>query len=153
MEPRNRFQEMNSASLCSMAGGYDNPIPTWLIVPIHCSKILALKPNSETYNFVEIFGLESSQTWGFNGYNVYITNQFQTTFAQRGGGGVKSVRRGDCEWQGGTLKTFVSITSKNSASGLFCFHWHWLQPPPPPNSLDSEHYPSLSFSFFCLCGS
>jgi len=29
-------------------------------------------------------------------YNVYITNQLQTTFAQRGGG-VKSVSRGDCE--------------------------------------------------------
>ncbi len=29
-------------------------------------------------------------------YNVYITNQFQTTFAQDGGGG-KFVSRGDCE--------------------------------------------------------
>jgi hypothetical protein len=28
-------------------------------------------------------------------YNVYITNQFQTTFAQGGGGG--SISRGDCE--------------------------------------------------------
>ncbi len=27
--------------------------------------------------------------------NVYITNQFQTAFA--GGGGVKYIRRGDCE--------------------------------------------------------
>ncbi len=27
MEPRNRFQGMNSASLCSLAGRYDNPIP------------------------------------------------------------------------------------------------------------------------------
>ncbi len=31
-------------------------------------------------------------------YNVYITNQFQATFAQRGG-----VSRGDCEKQGGKL--------------------------------------------------
>jgi hypothetical protein len=30
-------------------------------------------------------------------YYVSIRNQFQTTFA-RGGGGVKSVRRGDCEY-------------------------------------------------------
>jgi hypothetical protein len=30
----------------------------------------------------------------------YITDQFQTTFAQ-GGRGVKSVNRGDREWQGG----------------------------------------------------
>jgi hypothetical protein len=29
-------------------------------------------------------------------YNVYITNQFQTTFAEVGGG-VKSVSKGDCE--------------------------------------------------------
>jgi hypothetical protein len=28
MEPRNRFQGMNSASLCSLAGRYENPIPT-----------------------------------------------------------------------------------------------------------------------------
>jgi len=35
-------------------------------------------------------------------YNAYITNQFQTTFAQ-GGRGVKSVSRGDCEYKGGKL--------------------------------------------------
>jgi hypothetical protein len=37
--------------------------------------------------------------------SVYITNQFQTTFAQvRGGGrGVKIKSRDDCEWQGGKL--------------------------------------------------
>jgi hypothetical protein len=38
--------------------------------------------------------------------NVYITNQFQPTFAQGGvgeGGGVKSVIRGDCDYQGGKL--------------------------------------------------
>jgi hypothetical protein len=27
-EPRNRFQEIDSASLSSLAGRYDNPIPT-----------------------------------------------------------------------------------------------------------------------------
>jgi hypothetical protein len=51
------------------------------------------------YNFAEVSAhkLESSQT-EVPVYNVYITNQFQTTFAQREGeGGVKSVRRGDCE--------------------------------------------------------
>ncbi len=51
-------------------------------------------------------------------YNVHITNQFQTTFAGGGGGGVKNNGRGDCERQGGkTLKVFVRMTSKNSASG------------------------------------
>jgi len=29
--------------------------------------------------------------------NVYITNQFQTAFAKGGVGGVKYIRRGDCE--------------------------------------------------------
>ncbi len=34
MEPRNRCQGINSASLCSMAGRYDNPIPTRCLAPI-----------------------------------------------------------------------------------------------------------------------
>jgi hypothetical protein len=42
MEPRNRFQGMNSVSLCSLAGRYDNPIPTQFLVPIDCLKIPAL---------------------------------------------------------------------------------------------------------------
>jgi hypothetical protein len=55
-----------------------------------------------------------------SGYNVYITNQFQPTFAQGGRGmRVKSVSE---RWlwiaRRKTLKTFVSITSKNSASLL-----------------------------------
>jgi hypothetical protein len=41
MEPRNRFQGMNSASLCSLAGRYDNPIPPRLLAPIDCLKIPA----------------------------------------------------------------------------------------------------------------
>jgi hypothetical protein len=38
MEPRNRFQGMNSAILCSR---YDNPIPPRFLPPIDCSKIPA----------------------------------------------------------------------------------------------------------------
>ncbi len=41
MEPRNRFQGVNSASLCGLAGRYDNPIPTRLQPPIECLKIPA----------------------------------------------------------------------------------------------------------------
>jgi hypothetical protein len=33
---------MNSASLCSLAGQYDNPIPTRFLAPIDCLKIPAL---------------------------------------------------------------------------------------------------------------
>ncbi len=48
--------------------------------------------------FAKVSGhnLESCQTWG-SVYNVYITNQFKTTFAQGGGEGVKFVCGGDCE--------------------------------------------------------
>ncbi len=46
MEPRNRFQGINSASLCSLAGRYDNPIPTRLfLAPIYCLKISVLAEN------------------------------------------------------------------------------------------------------------
>ncbi len=51
-------------------------------------------------------------------YNVYIINQFQTTFSQGGGGWVKYVSRGDFEIA--RRKTFVLITFKNSASVLYC---------------------------------
>ncbi len=36
MGPGNRFQGMNSASLCSLAGRYDNPIPPRCLAPIDC---------------------------------------------------------------------------------------------------------------------
>jgi hypothetical protein len=42
MESRNRFQGVNSASLCSLAGRYDNLIPTRFLAPIDCLKIPAL---------------------------------------------------------------------------------------------------------------
>jgi hypothetical protein len=42
MEPRNRFQGMNSASLCNLAGRYDNPIPPQFLAPIDPLKIPAL---------------------------------------------------------------------------------------------------------------
>jgi len=41
MEPRNRFQGMKSAILCSLAGRDDNPIPNRFLAPINCSKIPA----------------------------------------------------------------------------------------------------------------
>ncbi len=40
-DSRNRFQEIDSASLFSLAGRYDNPIPTRFLAPIDCYKILA----------------------------------------------------------------------------------------------------------------
>jgi hypothetical protein len=34
-ETKNRFQGTNSARLCSLAGRYDNPIPTRFLAPIN----------------------------------------------------------------------------------------------------------------------
>ena len=42
MGPRNWFQGMNSASLCSLAGRYENPILPQCLAPIDSLKILAL---------------------------------------------------------------------------------------------------------------
>ncbi len=58
---------------------------------------IQLKPNSWTYNFIEVSGvsghnLKSSQTWGIL-QNVNITNQFRTTSAREGGGGRKEENR------------------------------------------------------------
>ncbi len=39
----NRFQGTNSARQCSMAGLYDNPIPTQFLAPIDCLEIPALE--------------------------------------------------------------------------------------------------------------
>ncbi len=43
MEPRNQFQGINSASLISLAGRDDNPIPTRFLAPIDCLQIPALE--------------------------------------------------------------------------------------------------------------
>jgi hypothetical protein len=42
MEARNRGQGINSASLCSLACRYDNPIPTRFQPPMDCLKIPVL---------------------------------------------------------------------------------------------------------------
>ncbi len=49
-EPRNRFHGINSASLCSLGGRYDNPIPTRFLVPVNCSKSTdQLNQSDQTY--------------------------------------------------------------------------------------------------------
>ncbi len=78
---------------------------------------ILLKPTSWMCNFVEVSGhnLESSQTWGFYVQCLHyklVSNHFCSREE-----GVKSISRGDCEKQREKLKTFVPITSMNSASG------------------------------------
>ncbi len=49
MEPRNRCQGINFASLCSMAGRYDNHIPTRCLAPIDFLKIPARRAGIVTF--------------------------------------------------------------------------------------------------------
>jgi hypothetical protein len=57
MEARNRFQGMNSASLCSLGGRYDNPNPPRFLAPIDSLKIPAL---INTYKGAHVFRFMSS---------------------------------------------------------------------------------------------
>jgi hypothetical protein len=45
---------MNSASLCSLAGRYDNPIPTRFLAPIDCLKIPALDSGLSLINLGQV---------------------------------------------------------------------------------------------------
>jgi hypothetical protein len=53
---------MNSASLCSLAGRYDNPIPTRCLAPIGSLKIPALDLDPKV--------------WRFGHYSINIHNHF-----------------------------------------------------------------------------
>jgi hypothetical protein len=70
---------MNSASLCSLEGRYDSPIPTWFLAPIDCLKILAQVSSSRAssqceenpiyvFLFWELRGLSPN----FHIHNVHI---------------------------------------------------------------------------------
>ncbi len=62
MEHRKRFKGIDSASLCSLAGRYENPIPTRFLAPIDCSKIPALIAVLEFLN--NLLGQGAEQEWG-----------------------------------------------------------------------------------------
>ncbi len=87
---------------------YQSSVPDWL----------CLKPNSWTYNFIEVSGhnLESSQTWGFRIQCLhYKPVSIHFCWGEKwgkicsrgdlwgGGGGLKSANRGNCEQQKGKL--------------------------------------------------
>ncbi len=50
MGHRNRFQGMNSASLCSLAGRYDNPLPLRFLAPMASLKIPTLVNSSTDFD-------------------------------------------------------------------------------------------------------
>ncbi len=64
---------------------------------------------------------------GVSVYNVYITNQFLTPFAQ-GGGGAKSVCRRGCEWQGGKLIRLLSQLGPRIRTCSFSYPFTVLSP-------------------------
>ncbi len=43
-EPRNQFQGIETANLCSLAGQYDNPIPTRFLAAVDCSQYCVHEP-------------------------------------------------------------------------------------------------------------
>jgi hypothetical protein len=56
-EPRSRFQGIDSAGLCSLAGQYDNPNHTQFLAPIDCSEIPPL--GSTCIELVEFRSVEN----------------------------------------------------------------------------------------------
>ncbi len=78
-----------------------------------CWRWINRKTNSWTYTFVEDSGnnLESPpQRWGFP---IQCLHYIQTSSNHGGGGGVKSVSRGDCEQQGGKLHFCHNYVQEN----------------------------------------
>ncbi len=76
MEPRNRFQGMNSASLCSLAGRYDNPMPKfqlWAVsgvfqnidppAPLHPATVSSPRTKGEGYTLAGRWGGGGSIFW------------------------------------------------------------------------------------------
>jgi hypothetical protein len=89
----------------------------WIVYTVHSTEAefmhVRFRRGFLTYVILRVSRLEVSV------FNVYITNQFQTTSTQGGEGGVKSVSSGG-NASGGKEEnsyTFVPMTSKNSASG------------------------------------
>ncbi len=70
MGPRYRFQGMNSASLCSLAGRYDNPLPPRLLAPIVSLKIPALDYWSGSGRNIYGSGTQALQYMKTQGYDL-----------------------------------------------------------------------------------
>ena len=71
-EPKNRFQGTNSTRLCSLAGRYDNPVPTRFLAPMDSLKIPALIANDGRFKpalaerdqkqtMIDLFGRKRSE--------------------------------------------------------------------------------------------
>ncbi len=54
MEPRNWFQGMNSASLCSLGGQYDNLIPSRFLAPVDCLKMYSRRNKRVGYVVIKL---------------------------------------------------------------------------------------------------
>jgi hypothetical protein len=79
MEPRNRFQGMNSASLYTLAGRYDNPIPIRFLASIDCLKIPALIPGP-TNHYSSLLPFHSFSVCLRDPFSIpYLLNMSRTT--------------------------------------------------------------------------
>ncbi len=120
-EPKNRFQGTDSARLCSLAGRYDNPIPTRFLAPIDCLTIPALSSSLCLYYFYLYIHL-----WPTNERNSLSSYQQQIFrlryLAIHRGGEWDCIKRG-----GGWHLRFFSHGGKicigvASAHAQFCIH-------------------------------
>jgi hypothetical protein len=88
MEPRNRFQGMNSASLCSLAGRYDNPIPTRFLAPTDTYRLAESIPRNLFLGSLNVYkyglwtlsySIINFQYVYFNMFNIIFTNRLLLT--------------------------------------------------------------------------
>jgi hypothetical protein len=74
-EPRNRFQGIDSASLCSLAGQYDKPIPTRFLALIDVLKFKNRRTKTPTKMVVVTFKNGDSvrkREGGIGGWNLRV---------------------------------------------------------------------------------
>ncbi len=111
MEPRNRFQGMNSASLCSLAGRYDNPIPTRSLAPIDCLKIPVQTYMDDAVYAVLFTFLKIQNTILYDWYQWY--DNLCKTVHQKWAGDNKKALRGWCETEFAVLYPRLWIEETN----------------------------------------
>jgi hypothetical protein len=95
-EPRNRFQVINSASLCSLAGRYNNPFPARFLAPIDFL-------NSSSVRYTEVICLVLYRSYKTDTEPPYV--RFQTHFDLLYHGASRGLLHLYCTWvsQAGTV--------------------------------------------------
>ncbi len=116
MEPRNRYQGMNSASLCSLAGRYDNPVPLRYLGPIISLKI----PAQEIQSVMLVFRLRfvnycpSNLLSGSPPPSLPLSQSQSTVYT-------------DCMWLGGSVGV-AELCWRQYSPGVKLFFWPDSEP-------------------------